>query len=162
MAMAVPPGPDGADHLAGDGEIETAAPGRRQEQYGVEEMDDERMHVLKMLEQGKVNADEAAKLLSALDAPAKPAQPPVAGRAQWLRIRVTDGATGRARVNVNVPLGVVTAVGRLGTRFGLDRVMEKEGVDLESLIEAVRSGAAGKLVDVTDEEKGEHVEIFVE
>jgi hypothetical protein len=37
-----------------------------------------------------------------------------------------------------------------------------EGVDMSNVMEAVRSGMMGKIIDVTDEEDGEHVEIFVE
>jgi hypothetical protein len=33
---------------------------------------------------------------------------------------------------------------------------------MEQLMEALRSGMTGKIIDATDEEDGEHVEIFVE
>ena len=127
-------------------------------------MDDERMQILKMLEEHKITAEEAAGLLSALEAPTRPVGgiQPSSGPNRWLRIRVTDMATGRAKVNVNVPLGVLTAVGKLGARFGLQKVADREGIDLSELIESIRAGAEGKLVDVTSEDEREHVEIFVE
>jgi len=37
-----------------------------------------------------------------------------------------------------------------------------EGVDYNELMEAIRSGQQGKILDVTDDEDGERVEIFVE
>jgi hypothetical protein len=37
-----------------------------------------------------------------------------------------------------------------------------EGLDYETISEAIRSGAHGKVVDITDDESGERVEIFVE
>jgi hypothetical protein len=33
---------------------------------------------------------------------------------------------------------------------------------MEMLLEALKSGQTGKIIDATDEEGGEHVEIFVE
>ena len=52
---------------------------------------EERMKILKMIDEGKINAEEGAKLLSALDEgrktirrPASPARPPGSGR--WLQI----------------------------------------------------------------------------
>jgi len=131
---------------------------------GVNAMDDERMQILKMLEEQKITAEEAAKLLSLLDGGGASAAPERAAGspARWFRVRVTDMATGRTKVNVNVPLDIVTAVGRLGARFGLAKHAEEQGVDLNELFESIRHGAVGKLVDVTDEEGSEHVEIYVE
>ena len=37
-----------------------------------------------------------------------------------------------------------------------------EGVNLEEMMTAIKSGASGKVMDVTDEESGEHVEIYIE
>jgi hypothetical protein len=37
-----------------------------------------------------------------------------------------------------------------------------EGVDMTNVMDALRSGVTGKIIDVTDEEDGEHVEIFIE
>ena len=39
---------------------------------------------------------------------------------------------------------------------------EIEGEQLENILEAVRSGQHGKVMDITDDEDGERVEIFVE
>jgi hypothetical protein len=33
---------------------------------------------------------------------------------------------------------------------------------MDQIMEALRSGMTGKIIDVTDDEDGEHVEIFVE
>ncbi len=39
---------------------------------------------------------------------------------------------------------------------------EIDGAQYENIMEAIRSGQQGKIIDVFDEEDGEHVEIFVE
>lgn len=124
--------------------------------------DDERMQILKMVEERKITAEEGARLLDALETGSRQLEHPAGRTPRWIRVRVTDVATGQCKVNVNVPMGVVTAAGRLGARLGLAKVAEKEGIDLEELFQAIQSGAEGKLVDVTDNENREHVEVYVE
>lgn len=126
---------------------------------------EERMKILKMIEEGKISAEEGAKLLAALrearrgpGVPTPPRSPGAPGGARWLRIRVTDIATGRAKASVQLPLALVDAGMKIGARFA----PEVEGVDMSNVMDAVRSGVMGKIIDVTDEEDGEHVEIFVE
>ena len=125
---------------------------------------DERLRVLKMVEQGKISAEDGSRLLEALSAAdrrrALAANPrgPAASAGRWLRVRVTDAQTGRNKVNVTIPMGLVDVGLKMGARFA----PEMEGFDLTHLAEMVRSGATGKLVEVQDREDGELVEIFVE
>ena len=69
-------------------------------------MDEDRMRILKMLEEGKINAEEAAKLLEALGGRAETGPAGKGERARWFRVRVTDTKTGRKKVNINIPLGL--------------------------------------------------------
>ena len=123
---------------------------------------EERMKILKMIEEGKISAEEGAKLLSALTESRKSASGAQSGTgtgdARWLRIRVTDTSTGKAKVNVNIPIGLVNVGLKLGARFS----PEVDEEQMEALAEALKSGLSGKIIDVTDEDDGEHVEIFVE
>ena len=125
---------------------------------------EERMKILKMIEEGKLSAEEGTKLLAALSNKRMTAPPRTAGmsgRPRWLRIRVTDVRTGRSKASVQIPLSLVDAGMKIGAHFA----PEVEGVDMTRVMEALRSGAsdvAGKIIDVIDEEDGEHVEIYVE
>jgi hypothetical protein len=122
---------------------------------------EERMQILKMIEEGKISASDGAELLRALDrdTSAKPSEPLKGASApRWFRVRVTDLSTGKNKVNVNIPMGLVNVGMKMGARFA----PEMEGFDFEELTEVVRSGASGKVMDVIDEEEGERVEIFVE
>lgn len=125
---------------------------------------EERMKILKMIEEGKISADEGSKLLSALSDSRRglpmPPRPPGSGggSARWLRIRVTDTRTGRSKASVQIPLALVDAGMKIGAHFA----PEVEGVDMTNVMEALRMGVTGKIIDVTDEEDGEHVEIYVE
>lgn len=122
---------------------------------------EERMKILKMIEEGKLSAEEGTKLLSALNGPripSPPRGPGMPGAPRWLRIRVTDVRTGRSKASVQIPLALVDA----GMKIGAHYAPEVEGVNMSNVMEAIRSGVTGKIIDVTDEEDGEHVEIYVE
>jgi hypothetical protein len=121
---------------------------------------EERMKILKMIEEGKLSAEEGTKLLSALSVkrPLPPRAPGMPGGAKWLRIRVTDTRSGRSKASVQIPLALVDAGLKIGAHFA----PEVEGVDMSNVMEALRSGVTGKIIDVTDDEDGEHVEIYIE
>ena len=124
---------------------------------------EERMKILKMIDEGKISAEEGAKLLSALSESRSRAMMGSSlsrgmGNARWLRVKVTDVATGRSKATVQIPIGLMEAGMKIGAHFA----PEVEGVDMTQVMEALRSGMTGKLVDVIDEEDGEHVEIYVE
>ena len=125
---------------------------------------DERMRILKMVEQGKISAEVGSRLLDALGAAdrkrSSAAYPnsPATGPGRRLRVRVTDAHTGRNKINVTIPASLVDVGLKMGARFA----PEMEGFDLTHLGEMVRSGATGKLVEVQDQEDGELVEIFIE
>ena len=122
---------------------------------------EERMKILKMIQEGKITADEGAKLLKALTSSSlKPVRAPVGpGTARWLRVRVTDMASGKAKVNVNLPLKLVDAGLNIAAQFAPD--VELEGL-VSAVNEAVEDHLTGKIVDVVDGDDGEHIEVFIE
>jgi hypothetical protein len=119
---------------------------------------EERMKILKMIEEGKVSAEEGAKLLSALASANRPTGGLSASGAKWLRVRVTEVNTGRSKATVQIPISLMEAGMKIGAHFA----PEIDGVNMDQLMEALRTGMTGKIIDVTDDEDGEHVEIFVE
>jgi hypothetical protein len=126
---------------------------------------EERLKILKMIEDGKLSAEDGAKLLSTLSqgrrppgAPMPPRPPGAPGTARWLRIRVTDTRTGRSKASVQIPLALIDAGMKIGAHFA----PEVEGVDMSNVLAALKAGMTGKIIDVTDEEDNEHVEIYVE
>jgi hypothetical protein len=121
---------------------------------------DERLKILKMLEEGKITPDEAATLLRALDGGrrAAPGGPAAGGEKRFLRVQVTDLESGKPKVNVTIPIGLVSVGLRMAERFAPDF----EGFDMEELEELITSGAMGRMVEVVDEEDGERVEVYVE
>ena len=122
---------------------------------------DERMMILKMIEEGTVSADEGARLLSSVDKGAdKPVRQLTVGKkdAKWFRVRVTDTVTGKNKATVSLPLALMD----WGLRVGAQFAPEVGNIDLGELSDLLSDGMEGKIVDVLDEEDGEHVEIFIE
>lgn len=136
---------------------------------------EEGKQVLRLLAEGKIDVEQAYRLLRALGdveerAPRPPRAPflptppiPPSGpgaqgaRGRILRIRVTED--GEQKVNVAIPL----AIARIGkmklASSGLIRGhLGKFGIDLDELLRSV--DFPGKIVDVADDE--DRVEIFVE
>ena len=125
---------------------------------------EERLQILKMLEEGKITAEEAAALLSALEAGAQKergeGKPNFSDspRRHRVRICVSDGTTGKKKVDINFPIGVLKFAKRVGTKF----TGNIEGVNLDDIFEAVQQEVQGKIIDIQDELEGKRVEIFVE
>jgi hypothetical protein len=124
---------------------------------------EERLRILQMIQEGKVTAEEGAKLLEALGSGTRkvgaaaraerPARDP-----RLLRVRITDLDTGKTKVNVNIPMSLVNVGVRLGARF----MPTHADVDYDEIMEAIQGGASGQLVDVEDVESGERVEVWIE
>ena len=127
-------------------------------------MNEEKMMILKMLQEGKISADEAAKLLESLDSGTKQSEDkthskgPHKGEGKFFRVSITDTVTGRTRANIRLPLSVMG----IGMKFGAHFAPQIEGVESEQLMDAIRDGQVGKIIDVFDDDDGEHVEIYIE
>jgi hypothetical protein len=135
---------------------------------------DEGKQVLKLLADGKIDVEQAFRLLKALGdiderprgptpplapAPPTPPEPPLppGARGRILRIRVTEN--GQQKVNVAIPLAIAR-VGKMKlASSGLIRGhLSKFGIDLDELLRSI--DFPGKFVDIADDE--DRVEIFVE
>ena len=134
---------------------------------------DEGKQVLKLLADGKIDVEQAYRLLRALGdieerrgpTPPVPPVPPMApeppmppgARGRVLRIRVTEA--GQQKVNVAIPLAIAR-VGKMKlASSGLVRGhLSKFGIDLDELLRSI--DYPGKFVDIADDE--DRVEIFVE
>jgi len=119
-------------------------------------MNDERDRVLKMLEDKKITAEEAAKLLDAINRSEGGGR-----RNRFLKVRVYDRGSDRAKVNVTLPIGLV----KWGMNFIPEEAkakIEEQEIDMKMVTEALEKGITGKIVDVDDDEKGHHVEVWLE
>jgi hypothetical protein len=124
-------------------------------------MDNEKLQILKMVQEGTITAEEASKLLSAVDEPVGSVAS--GSEAKWFRVKVVDLNSGKAKVNVNLPIALL----EVGLSIGMKFVPEESlggasGIDFKQLVDAIRKGAMGKLVEVEDEDEGIRVEVVVE
>jgi hypothetical protein len=126
---------------------------------------EERLRILRMIQEGKISAEEGLKLLGTLVQAdvARPAAAPESTQAptreaKFFRVRVTDTDTARVRVNIRMPVSVITAGLKLGARFS----PQIEGMNMQQLVDAIRAGEMGQIIDVYDDKDGEHVEVFLE
>ena len=148
---------------------------------------EERQKILEMVAAGKISAQEAASLLNASvpeedgevvpEAPAETPPAPAASKASespavaakerereqaagasWLRVRVSDLASGRNKVSVNIPLRLM----RVGLQLASSFAPGFRNVDWDTLSTSLAEGEGGLLVEVNDEVDGEHVRIFIE
>ena len=128
---------------------------------------EEKMKILSMLQDGIINAEQAALLLDALSSSAEDTKKQSESAfdstakkkgGKFFRVRVTDTDTGKTRVNVRLPVGLVGAGLKMGMKFS----PEIEGIDQNVLKSFLESGDIGKIVDVYDDDDGEHVEVYIE
>jgi hypothetical protein len=121
---------------------------------------EERMKILQMIQDGKISAEDGAKLLAAISEKQTSRKARALSRSKesrYMRVRVTDVTTGKTKVSVNLPLGLVDAGLNIASNF-----MPDMGVDAaEEISSAISEGLTGKIVDVMDED-GEHIEIYIE
>lgn len=139
---------------------------------------DEKIRILNMVQDGKITAEEAAKLLEALEVKEdlrdtnfpKESQTVINkanGMLRWVRIQVTDSKTGKRQVNLKLPLGLVKVGMKSTMRLSMKEkdsngILDEINLD-EILKEAIENeDASGTLVDVEDPESGEHVLITLE
>jgi hypothetical protein len=107
-------------------------------------MNEDRRQILQMLSEGKINADEAERLLGALE---RAGSPPAAigststpNRAKYLRVLVDSeeiGEKGPTKVNIRVPMQLLRAGVRLASlipveaRDEVNAAMVKQGVPFD-------------------------------
>ena len=127
-------------------------------------MNEERMMILKMLQGGEISADEAAKLLETLEksqsktGDKETSAEPAKGQGKYLRVRVSEIFSGKVITNIRVPISMIG----IGAKFGAHFTPHIHGIESEELMRAVLDGEVGEIVDVIDDEDGEHVEVFIE
>ncbi len=144
-------------------------------------MNEDRRQILQMLADGKINTQEAERLLAALDHPGVAAGQPIDAappgrRPKYLRV-IVDAEDGRhgggpVKVNIRVPMQLLRAGMRLGAmvptqaREQVNEALHKQGIpfDIDQLkpenLEAMIDQLNDLTVDVDQE--GAKVRVFCE
>lgn len=124
-------------------------------------MNEEKMKILKMLEEKKISSAEAMELLEALGRLDGKESRAAKSGGRFLKIRVYESGSPEAKVNVNIPI----AWSKFMAPFIEQKIGQKlreKGYDLdaEKIREAIEAGDIGKIIDIND--GGNKVEIAIE
>lgn len=142
-------------------------------------MNEERMKILSMLKDGKINLAEAEELLDAIGGPEKTDEKrdetvESTGTPKYLRVVVApgEGKSNGEKVNIRVPLQLIRAGIKLGSvipngvQVRVDHALKEKGIgidlkdlksgDIESLIEALSD------MSINVDSEDEKVRIFCE
>lgn len=128
-------------------------------------MKDEIRKILKMIEDGHITAEEGENLIEALgsnqDGALSQGLSVSDSSTQFLKVRVVE--EGKDKVNVSIPLSLVEIGLKLGAKIGPTFASEAEvlqNIDLDELMQAIKEGARGKIVDIDNDDS--KVEVFIE
>ena len=98
--------------------------------------------------------EEGANLLSALNSARDRVRRPRPRQPRMLRVRITDLRTGKTKVNVNIPMGLVN-VGRSRARF-----VPTTPASTMTDHDGDQERRQRQVADIEDGESGEHAEIW--
>lgn len=133
-------------------------------------LSEERLEILRLVENQTVTAEEAGRLLEALDrsdrsysasqqtvpfipVPPAPPAPPLPQRS--VRIRITNTTSGKAQINLVLPYRLVDSGIKLAKRFAPEHLL-----DSRDIRRSIDEGFSGPLLDLVDGEQ--RIEIIVE
>lgn len=113
----------------------------------------DKLRIFKMVENGRISAKEGIELLSSLE------------KENGLQIRRNSNSMVKIKVksdtgdkiNVSIPVSLLD----VGLKMGGKYVDNIEGLDLRYVVEMIKSGVNGKILDIESED-GTIVEIIVE
>ncbi len=116
-------------------------------------MSEERRKVLKMLDEGKIDVEEAEELLASLSETGKEKERvenevQTVDEASFLKILVVED--GKEEVNITFPIGLAKFLKKIVPEKARTKLTDK-GIDLGKVIDEIEKGTFdGKLVDIED------------
>lgn len=128
-------------------------------------MREEKIEVLRRIQNEEITAEEGARLLEELDNPqtlevqSQKEKPKLQNLTKMFRIKVlsSDGD----RVNVQIPLAFAKIALSKGSGFITKNIDSDINIDVDMLLEMIDQGNIGKLVDIVSAD-GDSVEIVIE
>lgn len=138
---------------------------------------EERLEILRLVENQTITAEEAGRILEALDrsdkaerneritrqvqvtAPFVPSPPeapiPPSNRNRSVRIRISDTTSGKAQINLVLPYRLVDSGIKMAKRFAPEQML-----DSKTIRRSIDEGFSGPLLDII--EGDQRIEIIVE
>ena len=120
-------------------------------------MNEDIRRILKMVEDGKINSDQATELISALN---NSDVTPAENKAWSKHLRVNVKSSEGKNINIKLPLkfvkGILKATGKLPMK-----IEGGEEIDMQVITDAIEHEISGKIVEVHTD-KGDYVEVVIE
>lgn len=121
--------------------------------------------ILKMVEEKKITAEEAERLIEVIE-PEKSDATQYESDAnengeKFLRIKVVEN--GDSKINVNVPLSLIEVGLKVGTLVGAQfepKLEALKNIDFNEIVQSIKNGAQGNLVEIEDDNT--YVSVVVE
>ncbi|CEN88873.1 Uncharacterised protein [[Clostridium] sordellii] len=125
---------------------------------------EDKKRVLKMVEEGKISAEEGLKLLDALESnpgdEVKLNKQPIVDENEFFKIDKNSSkekmiyirviSSNGERVKVNIPIGFLKVLGSNSIMGSAN--LDKYDIDINSIIDAVENGFEGRLVEVNSDD----------
>lgn len=118
-------------------------------------MREEILKIMKMVEEGKITAEEAMKLIEALGEEKEPEK-----KGKFLKILVME--SGDKKVSITLPLKLLNLVRKFIPQSKMQAKVGDREVNIAELLDSVGEELKGELVNIEDEESGDKVKIWVE
>ncbi len=130
-------------------------------------MNEEIKKVLELLEEGKITKEEAVELIKAVKSSnasgERENESKITNGKKTFRVLITKD--GKKEVEVNIPFGIVKfglAIARKMGKNSLNVNGKEIPIDADKLSEILNDpNFKGKIVDITDEENDEHVDVEI-
>ncbi len=130
-------------------------------------MQEEIKKVLELLEEGKITKEEAVELIKAIKSSdisgEKIDESKISNGKRTFRVLVTKD--GKKEVEVSIPFGIVKfglAIAKKMGKNSLDINGKEIPIDIDKLSEVLKDpNFKGKIVDISDKEDNEHVEVEI-
>jgi len=118
------------------------------------------MQILKMLEKGTIDAEEADKLISTLEQRDTAFEKPEINKSRPKYIKILVEENGKEKVNISIPILLAKTALKIMPKKAKEQ-MDEQNVNLDSILAAIDDDSAkGKIVDINDD--GDHVSISLE
>ncbi|HKK46159.1 MAG TPA: hypothetical protein VJ964_11605 [Balneolaceae bacterium] len=123
-------------------------------------MSEEKRMILEMVKEGKISVDEAEQLLEkteSVESAEDTSDTQKPNSKKFLRIRVTEGD--KVKANINIPI----ALAKVGLKLIPKEKLKVNGeqISIDQILEMIKEGTEGEIVNIDAEDKGKKVKIFI-